>query len=400
MGVLAAITVNVICASLILSAISSPQVKQNVRQALGVSASNTVILPTTDSAGKVDEVVSVVSSVSPAVVSIVITKDVPVIEQYWEQMQNPFGGMFGNIQVPGYRQNGTQKQEVGGGSGFFISNDGYVVTNAHVVADTAAEYTVLLNDGAKYEAKIIAADDVLDIALLKIEANDLPYLEFGDSDAVKVGQTAVAIGNALGEFRNTVSVGVVSGLSRSITASNGMGSSEQLQDIIQTDAAINPGNSGGPLLDLAGKVVGVNVATSAGGAENIGFALSANAIKTAIQSMKDNGRVVRPFLGVRYYQINPEFAKQNGLTVDYGVIVRRGDGGELAVIPGSPADKAGIEENDIITKVDGTVLDETHSLPSIIRRKNVGDSLKLTVIHDGEEKEVTAYLTEAPSTQN
>ena len=202
-----------------------------------------------------DAVVNVVDNVNPAVVSIVITKDVPIMEQYYEN----YGGSFGNVfSVPRYRQNGTEEREVGGGSGFIISNDGYVVTNNHVVSDAEAQYTVFLNDGMKYDATIVSTDATLDIALLKIDASELPFLEFGDSDGVKVGQLVIAIGNALAEFRNTVSVGVISGLSRTITA----GDSERLQNVIQTDAAINAGNSGGPLLSLDGYVIGVNVATS------------------------------------------------------------------------------------------------------------------------------------------
>ena len=224
-----------------------------------------------------------INKVNPAVVSIIVTKDVPIVEQYFENFdpfeeffRDPFGGGF-NFQIPRIREKGTEKREVGGGSGFFVSKDGLVVTNRHVVSDTAAEYTVLTNDGEKHEAEVLARDPILDIAILKIKAGNVPYLEFGDSSKIKLGQKVIAIGNALGEFRNSVSVGVVSGLSRSIVAGDNFGRSELLEEVIQTDAAINPGNSGGPLLDINGKVIGVNVAVSRG-AGNIGFSLPARLV--------------------------------------------------------------------------------------------------------------------------
>lgn len=345
--------------------------------------------------GAAPNVSDVVARANPAVVSIVISKDVPVMEQY---MENPFGNAFPGFgfSIPRSRQIGTEKKEVGGGSGFFISADGYLVTNAHVVRDEDAEYTVFTNDGNKFTAKIIAVDEILDIALAKVEGKDLPFLTFADSDQVKLGQPVIAIGNALAEFRNTVSVGVVSGLSRSITAGDGLGRSETLDNVIQTDAAINPGNSGGPLLALDGTVLGVNVAT-ANGAENIGFSLPANAVKQAVESIKTNGRVVRAFLGVRTMPVTEALKQKNNLTVDYGALVIRGETREdLAVMPGSPADKAGLVENDIILEVDGVKLMEDRTLPSVIRSKAPGTRLSLKVLHKGETKTVSVTLTEAP----
>lgn len=334
----------------------------------------------------------VVAKVNPAVVSIVISKDVPVMEQYFT---NPFGAQMPGFSIPQYRQNGTQKQEVGGGSGFLISTDGYVVTNAHVVSEKTAEYTVFANDGKKFTAKIIAADPTLDIALIKIEGTDLPFLTFGDSSKLRLGQSVIAIGNALGEFRNTVSSGVVSGLARSITASSGNnGQSEALENVIQTDAAINPGNSGGPLIDLAGEVIGVNVAT-ANGAQSIGFSLPANAVKDAVESIKKNGRVVRAFLGVRSIPVTAGLKEKNNLSVDYGALVVRGAQDELAVMPGSPADKAGILENDILLQIDGQKIDDTHSIASLIRGKHVGDKITIKLQRKGDEKTLEATLGEA-----
>ena len=346
-------------------------------------------------------VVDAVKRTNPAVVSIIISKNVPKYEEYTDpnQQDNPFGDMFPgfnfNFNVPQYRQNGTQKEDIGGGSGFFVSSDGLIVTNKHVVDQTDADYTVLTNDGKKHSATVVARDPVLDIALIKITGSGYPFLDLGDSDSLEVGQSVIAIGNALGEFRNTVSVGVVSGLARSITAGDESGNSETLDHVIQTDAAINPGNSGGPLLDLSGEVIGVNVAV-AQGSQSIGFALPINSVKDAIESVKSTGKIIRPYLGIRYIAINADIKDKNNLTVDYGVLVKAGQNAdELAVIPGSPADKAGIVENDIILEIDGTKLDDTNNLADIIRQKKVGDVITLKILHKGVEKTVQVTLETA-----
>lgn len=339
-------------------------------------------------------VIETVQAAQSAVVSIVITQDVPIIEQFFEEVPGPFGSF--PFQVPRLRQNGTERQEVGGGSGFLISDDGLIVTNRHVVDQEEAQYTVFLSDGSKHEATVEARDPVNDIAILRISGGDFPSLEFADSDALQVGQTVIAIGNALGEFTNSVSVGVVSGLSRSIRAGNSFGQSEQLDEVIQTDAAINPGNSGGPLLDLTGKVIGVNVAV-AQGSENIGFALPANIVNSVVESVQVNGRIIRPYLGIRYAPITTALQEANNLSIDYGVLVVRGDTpDQLAVVPGSPANKAGIVEGDIILEIDGQRLDFETSLASIVRQKNVGDTINLKVLSGGEVKTVSLTLEEFP----
>lgn len=346
-------------------------------------------------------VIDTVKKTNPAVVSIIISQEVPKYEAYVDpnQQQNPFGDMFPGFQFPGfdlnipqYRQNGTEKKEIGGGSGFFVSNDGLIVTNKHVVDQKNAEYTVFTNDGKKHVAKVIARDSILDIALIKIEGSGFTSLNLGNSDTLDVGQSVIAIGNALGEYRNTVSVGVVSGLSRSITAGDNSGKSEVLDHVIQTDAAINPGNSGGPLLNLRGEVIGVNVAV-AQGSQSIGFALPINSVKSVVESVKATGKIVRPYLGVRYVAINAEMKDKNNLTVDYGVLVKAGaTASDLAVIPGSPADKAGIVENDIILEIDGVKLDDKTNLSSIIREKKIGQVINLKILHKGTEKTVQVTL--------
>jgi len=339
-----------------------------------------------------------VAKVNPAVVSVVVTKEVPVYERYFEEW-NPFGFWGNGFQIPRVRENGTEEQEVGGGSGFVVSADGLIVTNRHVVDDRDADYSVVLTSGESYPVTVLARDPQLDIAILRITQlapeTKLAYLTFGDSDALRLGETVVAIGNALAEFRNSVSVGVVSGLARSIVASDGFGRSEALNDVIQTDAAINPGNSGGPLLNVRGEVVGVNVATSRG-ADNIGFALPAAVVKGVVASVEETGSIVRPFLGVRYAMLTEALREQNAIPVSYGALVVRGTRPEeLAVMPGSPADKAGIRENDIILAIDDEPLRE-RDLATILRSKEVNQQITLRVWSAGEERTVTVTLTAAP----
>lgn len=341
----------------------------------------------------------VVDTAIPAVVSIVITADVPIIERYYEDMWSPFGGFFGDgfgFSVPRERQIGTERQEIGGGTGFFVSADGYLITNRHVVAQEGVDYSVVTNDGASYDVEVVAKDPTLDVAILKVDADtEFAHLTFANTDELRLGQEVIAIGNALAEFPNSVSVGVISGLSRDIVAGDGFRFREALEGVIQTDAAINRGNSGGPLLDRNGDVVGMNVAM-AGGSENIGFALPADVVRSVYESVAEHGEIVRPFLGVRYLAITDEIATRNDLPVDYGVLIIRGETrGDLAVIPGSPADKAGLEENDIILEINGKKLDTEQSLTSLIRTFAVGETVTLTILHDGEKKDVEATLEKA-----
>lgn len=349
-------------------------------------------------------VISTVEKVSPAVVSIIVSKDLPVLEKYYSQPFNSgdlfdqfFGGDIGDFfgfNVPQYRQKGMQKQEIGGGTGFIVSSDGYIITNKHVVSDEDAEYTVLMNDESKHEAKVLARDPINDIAIIKIEGKDLTTVDLGDSTDLKVGQSVIAIGNALGEFRNTVSTGVISGLSRSVTAGGAGIGSEDLVGLIQTDASINPGNSGGPLLNLAGQVIGINTAM-AQGAENIGFTIPVNEIKSVYESVKQNGKIVRPWLGVRYVLVTKDIAEQNKLDVDYGALIIRGDNRtDLAVVPGSPADKAGLVENDIILEINGKKIDEENPLAREVSRLKVGDEIILKILHRGDKKDVKVKLEE------
>jgi serine protease Do len=219
---------------------------------------------------------------------------------------------------------------------------------------------------------------------------------------VQVGQHVVAIGNALGQFQNTVTEGIISGLSRGVTAgdSSGMGgSSEQLQNLFQTDAAINPGNSGGPLVNLAGQVIGINTAVAGQGAQNIGFAIPINEAKPLIASVKEKGRIVRAYLGVRYVAVDQQAATANNLSVNHGAWVQATDDQTPGVVPDSPAAKAGIKEGDIITKVGGDTVDSTHSLQSLISKHKPGEKVVVTVMRDGKEQSLDVTLEEASAGQ-
>jgi len=342
-----------------------------------------------------DLVISAVKEASPSVVSIVASRDLPAIQNQFSPFQDEFfRDFFGDdFRVEPSPEGETQKQELSSGSGFIISEDGYIITNKHVVAYDDVDYSVVLNNEESYEAIVVDRDTITDLAVLKIEIDEnLATVELGDSSSLEVGQTVIAIGNALGEFSNTVSTGVISGLSRTVIA-GGAGNTEKLTNVIQTDASINPGNSGGPLLDSSGKVIGINTAM-ASGAQNIGFAISINELKSVIDSIYESGRIIRPWLGVRYIIINEEIARQNDLSLDYGALIVRASRQELAVIPGSPADKAGLRENDIILEVNGEKVNKQQALSYLISRYSPGDTVEMKVQSQGEKKTINLELGE------
>ena len=343
------------------------------------------------------KVIEVTSRSQPAVVSIIIVKEMPLLEKYYyspfEDLPEEFKPFF-EFKIPGYRQKGTKKQEVGGGSGFFVSSDGLILTNKHVVYDEDAEYLVLTNDKKKYKAKVLAKDPSCDIAILKVEGKNFPYLKLGDSDKVVLGQTVIAIGNALGEFQNSVSVGVVSGLGRRITAS-GAGYVETVENMIQTDAAINKGNSGGPLLNLKGEVIGINTAMATG-AENIGFATPINVAKKDLEMVKEKGKIIIPFLGVRYILVNQAVKEKYHLPVDYGAYII-GDEEHPAIIPGSPAEKVGLKEKDIILEINGEKISFDNSLAHLIRKYKPYEEVNLKILRKGKTKFFKVKLGERSS---
>ena len=343
-----------------------------------------------------EAIISTFKEVSPSVVSIIISKDLPIFEEYY---LNPFEGFeefFGEdpfeFLIPQRRQKGVERKEVGGGTGFVVSSDGMILTNRHVVADQNAEYTVLTNDGKRFSARVLARDPFQDIALIKIEeADGLVPVRLSDSDKLEIGQTVIAIGNVLGEFRNSVSVGVISGLGRTITASGG-GAVETLEDVIQTDAAINQGNSGGPLLNLKGEVVGINTAMVLG-AQNIGFAIPVNKAKRSIEQVKNFGKITYPFLGVRYILINDVVQKENNLPFNYGALLISNQG-QPAITPGSSAQNARLQEGDIILELSGEKVTTDNSLAKILTKYNPGDKVSLKVFRDDQEMTIEATLGE------
>ncbi len=350
------------------------------------------------------QVIAVVKNASDAVVSIIASADVPKVVQCRQQLPQiqglppEFQNMF---DVPALCQNGTEHRRVGAGSGFIVSPDGYIVTNRHVVENEQGDYTVVLNDqkhlGQKMKATVLARDAQNDIAILKVDGRDLPFLGLGDSSRLQVGQTAIAIGYALGQFDNTVSKGVVSGLFRSISASSGA-SSEDLRGLIQTDAAINPGNSGGPLLDIGGNVIGMNTAVA--NAQSIGFAIPINTIHSDYDQVRANGKIseeLKAYLGVRYQAVTSETQTAKHLPYDYGMLIGKGDQiTDVAVLPGSPADKAGIKEGDILLEADGRQLNERYLLSDVVAAHHPGEVIHFKLFHAGDIKMVDVTLEKKP----
>lgn len=362
------------------------------------------------------DAISAIQKVGPAVVSIIESKDLQVYYRqpdtfFFDQdpfFQQFFGQSFQQQRQPQPQQKSQKKkQKVGGGSGFIVTSDGLVVTNRHVVDDPEGEYSVILSDGREFKAEVVSKDTLNDLAIIRIKPKDdsksgkissLPVVEFGDSDLLKVGQHVLAIGNALGEYQNTVTEGIISAKGRQITAGTGGGGSEILSGLLQTDAAINPGNSGGPLVNMAGQVIGVNVAIAAS-ANSIGFAIPFNDVKPVFASVQKDGKIVRPFLGVRYQIINEERAKELKLVGVTGgaLLTGKEEDGEFAVIPGGPGDKAGLKKGDVVVELDGQKITEEFTLQQAIRNKKPGDSVSLKVWSSGNVVTKSLKLGETPS---
>ena len=288
---------------------------------------------------------------------------------------------------------GFFQQEVeGAGTGIVISEDGYILTNKHVISE-ARSVQVVMSDGTRHsDVTVVGSDPLNDIAFLKIKnVSDLKVATLGDSGAMRVGQDVIAIGNSLGQYQNTVTSGIVSGLGRPVTAASSELNSrvESLTDLLQTDAAINPGNSGGPLINSAGQVVGINTAIAAD-AQGIGFAIPINAAKGMIRGVIANGKVEKAYLGVQYVAITPDVRTQYKLSVDQGALVRSGSGS--AVESNGPADKAGIKDGDIITKVNEKSVGNQGGLGSLVAEFMPGEKITLTIIRDGKEQQKTLTL--------
>lgn len=312
-------------------------------------------------------IVDVVNKTSSSVVSIGVSR----------RVVNPFDPFA----LP-------RKEDSTIGTGFVVSDKGIIVTNKHVVSDTDVKYTIITKDGQKYETQRIYRDAILDLALVQVNASGLKPAELGDSSKLQVGQTAIAIGNALGKFTNTVTTGVISGLGRKVVAGDPFsGSTESLDNLIQTDAAINPGNSGGPLLNSAGQVIGLNVATTEG-AQNIGFAIPSNLIKPIIDEFVSKGSVSRPFMGIQYRFISKDVAILN--EVPQGAYIQD-------LVDRGPAQQAGIETGDIITKINGQTVDSENKISEIVSKSNIGQRLTLDIWRDGKTMSVQVTLSDLPS---
>jgi serine protease Do len=375
----------IIIALLLLGAIvlSSPAHQQQFKDFLQKGFQINSQIPETKEQRIVTSEESVITQVVeksiPSVVTVSINKTTTSQDsiQFDPFSPNPFRT------IPGQTQNINQNI----GSGFIISKDGLIITNKHVVADTEAGYQVLTNDKKKYDVTNIYRDPLNDLAIIKIAATGLTPLTLGDSSNLKLGQLAIAIGTPLGEFTNTVTSGIVSGIGRGITAGSPYdNATERLDNVIQTDAAINPGNSGGPLINSSGQAIGVNTAVSESG-QNLGFAIPINVVKELITNFNQSGgKIERPYLGIRYQMID----KQNAILnkIPQGAYVRE-------VIKGSPAEKAGIQMGDVITSIDNQAVTDVDnsSVQKYIGSKKVGDTIKVKLYRDSKFQEVTVTLT-------
>lgn len=337
---------------------------------------------------KKSPIVSIAKKVCPAVITVVASRFLPEIEEFCFL---PFKGE--KIAFP-KKIKGNHRTKIGGGSGFIVSKDGYVLTCNHVVEDKEADFTVIIDPDHKYPAKVLDKDPLIDMAILKIQGDDFPFLKLGDSDKLELGEEVLAVGNPLGEFEDTISWGIVSGLSRKINACSGFNSNvTPLRGLIQTDAAINPGNSGGPLVNMKGEVIGINSAMIMG-AENIGFALPINYIKDDLKEVKKEGRIKRPYLGVKYIILNPEISKTNRIGVNYGALVVREMFGEPAVAKGSCAEISGLKDYDIILEINKEKINQDNPLADIISKYSIGDMVVLKILREGKEIELEVNLKE------
>ena len=331
----------------------------------GRQASQSLVLDSTDIETSITQAVQ---AVSPAVVTVVGTV----------QGQSTFFGQTGDQTVSG--------------SGFFISDQGYVLTNNHVV-DGTDTVKVVLADGTEESAKVVGTDRYSDIAILKVDGSVPAVAKLGDSSLLQSGETVIAIGSPLGDFKNTVTVGVVSATDRSIDSGQGY----EIEGLIQTDAAINHGNSGGPLVNLAGEVIGINtlIVRSSGSsgdvAEGLGFAISANTAQVVSKQILANGYVSRPFMGISYQAISPDISAMYNLPVKWGIYVQK-------IVDGSPASKSGLQEGDIIDSLDGVQLDETHQYLNMLYTYKPGDTVSLGILRNGKEMTIDITLGETSPT--
>src|SRR3989338_4591060 len=343
-----------------------------------------------------DKIIAAIEKALPGVVSIAASKEVELVAKDLQKM-----GMAPeqfSQKLRDEAENG--KVSVSGGSGFIVDSSGLILTNKHVVQDKKASYKVVLNaNGESYDIEVIGKDPLADIAILKIidPPANLPSIKLGTAKNIKLGTAVIAIGNALGEFSNSVSTGIISGLSRFLSAITDFeGHQERLRGLIQTDAAINPGNSGGPLINIDGEAIGINAAIVFG-AQNIGFAIPIDRAKKDLEEIKKYGHVRSPFLGICYVLLNKHIGRHFKMPVEHGaLIVREGLPGAAAslpaVLPKSSAYEAGLAEHDIILAANGKDITEKETLEDVLDSCNIGDLLKLKVLRKGKELDLKVKL--------
>lgn len=328
--------------------------------------------------------IHVVERVTPSVVSVVVKK----------KRSEAYGDFVGGPPLLP-KQDPNEWIEVSSGTGFFVTSDGLVLTNRHVVNEKNAQFIIVKNDGEERPAQLVDTDSFLDIAILRTEGSGFPAATLGDSDTVRIGQTVIAVGNALSEFRNTVTKGVVSGVHRRVTAGTSLSSSEVIDQAIQTDAAINPGNSGGPLINLRGEVIGMNTAISIGG-DSVAFSIPINQAKKVISDVVSLGRIVRPWVGIRYIMVDvkKEFPDVQGAFDSGAVIVKGRSIEETGVFKGGPADKAGLKEGDVVLTINDEVLTKEKELSERIFSMKPGDIIQLTILREKKILRVSVTLGE------
>jgi serine protease Do len=344
-------------------------------------------------------IVTTIQKVMPAVVSIAISKTLEKVEKEIPPEIAPLlPHQEGHVQIPDEMIDAKGMIKIGGGSGFLVSQDGIIVTNKHVVADKEAEYTVILDDESRHHADVLARDPIDDVAIIKIDprGKKLPFVKLGTSSNLPLGETVLAIGNALGIFKNTVSSGIISGLARSIRAAAEeakIPTLQELRGLIQTDAAINPGNSGGPLVNLQGQAIGINAAIVFG-AQNLGFAIPINAVKRDLEDLTKFGRIRRPLLGLRYMMITGNMRNKFQLSTDAGALIIGQMPHAPAIIPGSPAEKAGLKEKDVIMECNKEKLTTEKTIQDFLENAEVDDTLHLKVRRGVETLDLDVKLEE------
>ena len=343
-------------------------------------------------------VIKTVARVMPAVVTIIIKKKLDDVKKDIEAERahsKDSAAIPDILSIPKEKIDARGMVQVDGGSGFIVDKTGVILTNKHVISEPHGEYVIITSDNEEYTAELLARDPVDDIAILKINpAKKLPYIKLGDSSSLSLGQTVLAFGDELGIFKNTVSMGIISGLFRSITAyPDPHAAGQEMRGLIQTDAAINPGNSGGPLTDIFGRVIGINAAIISD-AENISLAIPISAATRDLRDLKKHGKIRRPLLGIHFTALSKDLIKKLRLSVTHGALVLRDHPMQKAVIPESPADIAGIIENDVILLWNGEKLTPEKSILDFLELSDVGQKVTLTIFRDGEEIEKEVILGE------